>query len=211
MPCSVVCISGADGAGAQQVGRAVAAELGFQLVDEGIVEQAAREAGVDPAVAADAERRTSVVARLLEELSASGTAASYSLAGFFVPDPEESGPSAEALRDLIRAVVGETAARGSVVIVSHAASHALAGRDDVLRVLVTAPVESRRRRLCAERGLEEAAGRKLQEDSDAGRAHYLKRFYGVGAELPTHYDVVVNTDRLGTDAAVGLVVQAARS
>jgi cytidylate kinase len=210
MPCNVVCISGVDGAGAQQVGRAVADELGFRLVDEGIVAQAAREAGVDPRVAADAERRTTVVARLLEDLSSSGAAASYSLGGFFVPDPEESGPSAEALRGLIRTVVEETAAQGDVVIVAHAASHALAGREGALRVLVTAPVESRRRRLCAERGLDDAAGRKLQENSDAGRAHYLKRFYGVGAELPTHYDLVLNTDRLGTDVAAGLVVQAAR-
>jgi cytidylate kinase len=211
MPCSVVCISGADGAGAQPVGRAVADALGFRLIDEGIVAQAAAEAGVDPQVVADAERRTTVVARLLEELSTSGTAASYSLAGFFVPDPEASTPSADALRSLIRSVVEETAARGDVVIVAHAASHALAGREGALRVLVTAPAESRRRRLCEERGLDDAAGRKLQEDSDAGRARYLKRFYGVGSELPTHYDLVLNTDRLGTDVAAGLVVQAARS
>ena len=46
------------------------------------------------------------------------------------------------LRNLIRMAIEETAERGNVVIVAHAASHALAGRYDVLRVLVTASAET---------------------------------------------------------------------
>lgn len=46
---------------------------------------------------------------------------------------------------------------------------------------------------------------------DAGRADYLKRFYGVGGELPTHYDLVLNTDRLDAETAAELVLLAVRS
>jgi hypothetical protein len=65
--------------------------------------------------------------------------------------------------------------------------------------------------VAAELGVDEPEAAKLLEESDAGRAAYLRRFYGVSAELPTHYDLVLNTDRLGTDLAAGLVVQAARA
>ena len=45
--------------------------------------------------------------------------------------------------------------------------------------------------------------------ADAARADYLRRFHGLSAELPTHYDLVVNTDALSIDQAAELVAQAA--
>ena len=40
------------------------------------------------------------------------------------------------------------------------------------------------------------------------RRDYLKRFYELDEELPTHYDLVVNTDVLTLEQAAGLVVHA---
>jgi cytidylate kinase len=45
----------------------------------------------------------------------------------------------------------------------------------------------------------------VAESRDAG----LKRFYGISRELPTHYDLVVNTERVGADRAVDAIVAAA--
>jgi cytidylate kinase len=47
-------------------------------------------------------------------------------------------------------------------------------------------------------------------ESDQARADYFRAFYGVGRELPTHYDLVVNTDVLGPDQAAEIVVYAAQ-
>ena len=103
------------------------------------------------------------------------------------------------MRALIREAIEEAAGRGSVVIVAHAASFALAGEEGILRVLVTASPETR-------------AGRSegSLEDSDAARADYLRRFYGVDHELPTHYDLVINTDVVSVERAADLVALAAR-
>ena len=100
-------------------------------------------------------------------------------------------------------------ARGEVVIVSHAASHALAGNDDVLRVLVTASHDTRARRVAEAAELDDKKAAKLVADSDAQRAAYLKRFYGVGDELPTHYDMALNSDSLSIESMSALVVAAA--
>ncbi len=78
-----------------------------------------------------------------------------------------------------------------------------------LRVLVTASPETRIRRLIDTSGLEEKQATKSIGANDAGRADYLKRFYGVAQESPTHYDLVINTDRIPADQWSELVVNAA--
>ena len=51
--------------------------------------------------------------------------------------------------------------------------------------------------------------RKAVEESDRARALYLERFYEVGKEMPTHYDVTVNTETMTIASAARLVMQAA--
>jgi cytidylate kinase len=210
MAARVVCISAADGAGAEQVGALVAGELGFKLVDEHVIARAADRAGVEPATMAEVERRKSFVGRMLEELAPSTTAAAVSMGAFAAPLDHGIPPSDE-LRALIRAAIEDVAEEGDVVIVAHAASVALAQRDGALRVLVTASPEVREQRLADARGIDGGDARKLLRKVDANRADYLKRFYGVSEELPTHYDVVLSTDRLDAEQAAQLVVHAARA
>lgn len=95
----------------------------------------------------------------------------------------------------------DLADEGEVVIVSHAASHALAGAPDVLRVLVTASPEIRARRIEGVDPLGFAEAKRKVAASDDARADYLRWFYGVEAELPTQYDqqaasVIVGAARL---------------
>ncbi len=206
----VVCISGSHvGTHMHEIATGVAAQLGFTLVDEAIIARAADEAGVDPHVVADVEQRQTRVARLLDALSSSSDATAHAFSlGASVYTPSDV-PMTEELRGLIRAAIEEIAAHGDVVIVSHAASHALATYEDALRVLVTASVETRCSRLEAEDALNEQEAARDVKDSDAARADYLKRFYGIKQELPTQYDLLVNTDRLTTDEAVAVIALAA--
>lgn len=202
-----MCISRPEGAGGADVGRIVSERLGFAYVDEEIVARAAAKGGVSAEDVADEERRKRALGRLLQEIGRGASVESYGLGGIAWPQHEEATP--DAIRGLIQQAIEETAARGDVVIVSHAASHALSGRDDVLRVLVTASPDTRARRLAEARGLETKQAAKAVKDADAARADYLRRFYGVSAESPTQYDLVVNTDVLGVDKAAELVAAAA--
>jgi hypothetical protein len=206
----VVAISPTDGAAGEQLGPVVARELGFQLVDEEIVAQAAQEAGVNAEVVADVERRKSVLARLLAGLAEGAPGGATAFSGF-APITEHPGPNRDALRGLIRSVLWESAERGNAVIVAHAASLALATRTDVLRVLITASPETRARRLAEAQNIDQAEAEKLVARGDANRADYLKRFYGVSTELPTHYDIVLSTDRIAVEDAAALILTAARS
>jgi Cytidylate kinase-like family len=189
----------------REVARGVAEKLGFALVDEEIILRAAAEAGVEPGLVADAERRRSFIERAVQGVASGGDPTGFVYAGVVAA----AEPAGAELRDLIRTAIEETAGRGNVVIVAHAASHALASQPDVLRVLVTASPSVRQARVASERELSEKDAARVLERSDAARADYLKRFYGAKRESPTQYDVVVSTDRLSPAEAVSVVAVAA--
>jgi cytidylate kinase len=205
MASDVICVSSNDGAEAFDAATEVAEKLGWRLVDEDIVSRAAVEAGVNREVVADVERRKSVVERLLENLSTSGASMAY------VPALAESlsGPHSDDLRGLIRSVIEDVADQGRAVIVAHAASLALSEREGVLRVMITASPQTRARRIATTLELDEREATRLLERSEAGRADYVKRFYGIAEESPEHYDLVINTDRLTASEAAGLILHAA--
>lgn len=201
MACNVICISHETGAAGEEVGRLVAERLGFLYVDEDIVVRAAAKAGTDPARVAGQEQRQSLAVRALEAIAAGG-AELPALAGG-VPLPGSTESPAERIRMFIREAIVQTAARGNVVIVAHAASFAVSLREQNLRVLVAGTPETRAARLGGADGL------RTIKKADAGRRDYLKRFYDVEQELPIHYDLVVNTDRLGVEGAAAAITHAA--
>jgi cytidylate kinase len=202
----VVCISSATGAGVEEIAELVAERLGLRIVDEAIVARAAQEAGVDHEVVADVELRKSFIASLFRDL---GTSAGFVAAGSGYPVVDDEAFSTADLRTLIRSAIEEAADEGDAVIVSHAASIALSERKDVLRVFVTGTPEARAARVAAARGIWDDAAEKQIADADSGRADYFRRFFDLRQELPTHYDLVVNTDRIDTRLAADLIVGAA--
>jgi len=209
MATRIVTISHADGAVGDSIGRSVADRLGFRYVDEEIIEIAAKKHGLDADLVADAERRKGLFARLLDDLASGSILDPVGTGGILLSDTTNL-PRREELRALIVEAIRETAQHGNVVIVSHAAGIPLAGRDDLLRVLVTASFDTRVRRVAAGRSMDMGEAEKLMKDSDAGRADYFRRFYKIERELPTHYDLVVNSDKLTPEEATDIVVAAAK-
>jgi len=203
----VVCISHATGAGGEEVGRLVAERLGFLYVDEEIVARAGTKGSVDAADVANEERRKSLAARLLEAMAKVG-GETWAIGGA-IPLHDGVELASDEIRALIRETIEQTAARGNAVIVAHAASYAVGSGPSVLRVLVTASPTTRATRIAGTEESDETQAARVVKDSDAGRADYLKRFYDIGQELPTHYDLVVNTDALSTEQAAELITQAA--
>src|SRR5438309_7771664 len=203
MNATVIAISRALGAGGEEVGRNVAARLGFRFVDDEIVARAAAKAGVDSQTMEKVERSPSLIERILKHM---GTAA---------VDPGFGASAAPVLNvsdsyeNLIAEVIHETARAGNVVILAHGASIPLAGMPGLLRVLITGSPAARAARIAAAAGIEPSKAAKQVEDSDRQRRDFLQRFYEVRQELPTHYDLVVNTDQIALDRATDLIAGAA--
>ena len=212
----VVCISRTTAAGGEAIGHAVSERLGFRYVDDEVITLAAETAGIDPTFVESAEHEQSLFSRLMATLvapprSARGFIARPTSGKYYDEDaPPSTTVAGEELRRLIQNAILEIAQRGEAVIVAHAASFALARNPDVLRVAVTASPDVRIARLWVpNRLVSEEDYAKAIADSDRERRRYLARFYDVHEELPTHYDVVINTDRLSMDEAVAAIVAAA--
>jgi cytidylate kinase len=220
----VICISASDGANAAEVATAVGEALGFPVINDEIVSRAAAEAGVDKQSIVDVEQRKSAVSKIMARLSPSSGAArdkevAHSVdaqitAGMigvaFAGNADSKRPSEE-LRGLIRSAIDEFMAQGNVVILTHAAAQSLAGRDGVVRVFITASPATRSKRLAEQFNVDAKHADGMVKNGDAGRADYLKRFYEIEHEGPTHYDIVINTDKLtASEAAAAIVSLAAR-
>ncbi len=206
MKFDIICISRQAAAGGESIGHAVAQRLGFRYLDEQIIERAAWQAKISPTMLAAAERPQPLVKRLMEKV---GVATPPTDILHWVQGQVDHRPHDQDLRAMIRASILEVAAYGRVVIVAHAASMALASIAGVLRVLVTASPDVRIQRVADfERIIPEEAERRISL-SDRARQEYLQRFYNVDAELPTHYDLVLNTDRWSVEQAAELIVSVA--
>jgi cytidylate kinase len=160
------------------------------------------------AVVADEERRKSLATRMLGSISDGGSSA-MALGGGALPVVLEHEASSNEIQALIREAIEQTAARGDVVITAHAAAHALKPGGNTLRVLITASPTTRAQRVSEREGVDIARGKRTVKAADAGRRDYLKRFYDVAQELPTHYDLVVNTDGISVEEAAALVAHVA--
>ena len=202
-----VTVSRQYGAGGSEVGRRVAEQLGWTVVDNDFIGAVAARAGVPAeAVAAYEERVPSLMARLARALAVSSPE-------MFVPLADVEGEPDEAtLVAVTERVIREAAAGGRVVLVGRGGQALLAAarEQEGLHVYVTAPRAERVRVVAARRGIPEVEAARLADTTDADRDRYVQRHYHRRRDDPANYHLVVNTGLLGYDGAADLVVTAAR-
>ncbi len=131
-----------------------------------------------------------------------------------IPAFEESGP---AILDRIEKGMDTTryfaalsgiakshAEKGDVILVGRGGALFLKDHPGAFHVLLTADLSVRIRRVMAFRWINEGPAREVIAASDRTRAAFYRTCFGVEWTDPLHYDIVVNTGRLGV-SAVGLV------
>jgi cytidylate kinase len=202
----VVTVSRQIGAEGTRVAERVAAALAFRLADRELAASVAARAGIRPEDAAALEERTpGFLERFLR-------ASAAELPDAFVPPSGAPGDSEEArLVRATRALVRELAAEGRVVIVGRGAFAILGAEPGALHVRIVAPREARVRRLAERLGTDAKAAASLLARSDAERARYFEAYHGLDVNDPTHFDLVLNTARLGVEGAAALVVARVRA
>ena len=206
MAVHVVTIAMTTGARADQVGRLVAEHLGFQYISDEIIGRAAQHAGVSPRDVAEVEHSQSLIRRII---TAMGLVALPELG--MSPLPLEVIDPSASYRRLIQEVIREVAVQGRVVILAHGAGILLAGAPGVLRVLVTASLATRAQRLVAKSNQDEREATREIQRADRERRGFFKRFFDLDEELPTHYDLVANTDVLSPEAVARVIACAAEN
>ncbi|HUP83427.1 MAG TPA: cytidylate kinase-like family protein [Candidatus Limnocylindria bacterium] len=212
----VITISRQFGAAGAPVGRALAERFGAEFLDRAIVAQAALRAGIPEAdLESYDERLPTMWQRVTSALSASPDPAMPSMT--YV---EQLPPLSvhERLVEVTRHVVEEAAATGNAVIVGRGGVFILGKQPGTLHVELHASLDARVRYLLArvedipaEARPEEKALRELCQSIDAARAEYIRSIFDADWLDLAHYDLAIDTGRLGVAKSVDLIEAAARA
>src|SRR5438094_5924132 len=202
----VITITRQYASGGSEVARLVAAELGWDVIDNEFVDEVARRAGLPPdAVAQREERAPGLLERLARTLAAGSPEMFIATAGVPRVEPDEA-----AIVQLTERVIAETAAQGRIVLVGRGAQAVLAQRPDALHAYVVAG-KPWRIRLAVERvGVIEPDAERVLDETDRRRDQYVRTYYGRPRQDVVNYDLVLNTEKLGIEGAAALVVTEAR-
>lgn len=181
---TIVTLSREMGSRGDDIARVVAERLGLRLVGREMINRAAQDAGAGEVALAE-----------LDELGLLGV--------------KPSAASLKRYREKIVEIIEMQAAEGNVLLLGRGSQVVLGRRRDVLHVRITAPRELRQE-VVQDRckvSAEVAAARIAA--SDAARAGYHKRHFGVRWDDEALYDVILNMARLTVPAAVEIVCAAA--
>ena len=208
----VITIGRQFGAGGATVGRMLADRLGTDFLDSQIIDEVARRLQLPKEeVEAEDEHPGSLLARLLVAL---GSATSEPL---IPPEatawtPPNAGPTFDtrkAVLSITQHVILEAARAGNVVIVGRGGAYILGNHAGALHVFLRAGEAVRAKVVMARLKLasEDEARRRLKQ-ADENWTAYIKQVYGHDRNLPGHYDLVLDTGRLGYDGTIEAIVAA---
>ncbi|MDD5723799.1 MAG: cytidylate kinase-like family protein [Syntrophales bacterium] len=105
------------------------------------------------------------------------------------------------------AAIGE---QGGALIIGRGANLILPP-EETLRVRFIAPMEVRTRNMMQETGINEKEAKQQILLKDAERRDSVKKNFKVDIEDPSYYDLVINTEFLGTEQIVGIIKSALKS
>lgn len=187
----VITISRQYGSGGHRIGALAAEHLGIPFYDREIISLAVLKSGIDEYFFLEAENRE--VGSLLYDLAA-GLNFQTSLNDKIFLAQE--------------AVIRELAAEKSCVIVGRCAGEILRDRKNVLRVLIHADPEDRRKRALEEYGDAAASSRDYMLDMDEKRARYCRHYTKKRWDRAEHFDLCIDSSLTGMEGAAQIIQEA---
>jgi cytidylate kinase len=177
---SIVAMSEAVGSTGTEIGRGLAAALGWEFADREIITKAAESFGEGVSELRHAtEEKPTLWDRFRQ--------------------------SQQRYATYVEATVLEMAARDNVVLVGRASTVILRDVRHALRARVIAPEHLRAHRIEQQQGLTSEAARETVRHADHDLASRVRFLYHLEWDQPLLYDVVLNTERLSVPRAVAVL------
>ena len=208
---SIITIARQYGAGGSSVGQMLARKLNAELLDRQLIGEVARrlELPKDEVEAQD-EQPGSFLNRLLIALGSASPEPSIPAAGdaWALPYADPAFDPRRAVLEVTQQVIKEAARGGNVVIIGRGGAYILRDLEGALHVFLRAAEGTRLKTLMERFGLAEDEARRRMKQTDANRTAYIRQVYGRQWTHPSHYDLVLDTGRLGYDVAANVILAA---
>jgi hypothetical protein len=190
----------------------LATRLKADFLDSAIIDEVARRLQLPKEeVEAEDEQPGSLLARLLVAL---GTASTEPLipaetAAWTPPNAAPTFDTRKAVLQITQHVIQEAARAGNVVIVGRGGAYILSKDPNALHVFLRAREDVRVKTIMERFNMSsEDEARKRLKQSDENWTSYIRQVYGHDRVHPGHYDMVLDTGRLGYDATCEVVIAA---
>lgn len=186
----VITISREAGSGGQLVAKGIAKRLGFDLFHREVIQEMAESAQVN--------------SRLLETLDEKGLSMLEDWISSLVHE-RHLWPD-QYLQHLMK-VIATIGRHGRAIIVGRGANFVLPPEKG-FRVRIVAPQELRVQNVARDLDIpvNEAKRRVIRTNSD--RRAFIRKYFNADISDPINYDLVINTETLSVDAAIGTICSA---
>ena len=183
---SLITISQSMGSADPDIARNVAKKLDLELFDDQRLRERAKQLGIEA-----------------EDLKGLDEKAPGFLDSFLSTKPES-------YLKFMESVIYEVAKEGQGVIMGHGSQILLRDFGCALHVLIHAPQSYRIEQMANTKGLSADAAKKLIQKSDNERKGFFHFAFNLNWDDPSLYDLIINTGKLGSEAAVNLIIETAR-
>lgn len=190
-PSPVITISRLIGSGASEIAKAVAAEMDCELLGIRIMDEVARQSNTSKAlVDALDERVNSQFRDWLDKVVLS-----------------RETMDAATHRQLLIKTINYFMEMGNVVLLGRGAGF-LPRHRPRLDVRIVAPIKFRIRRMMKLQQCSEHEAVRMITESDSVRSDFVQQVFGVNWWDTRHYDLVINTESIQIEGAVGVIKRA---
>lgn len=202
---SVITIARQFGAGGKTLGRWVAEKLGYELIDEELVEMVAKEANVSTEMAdsvAEEAGNEGVFARMMSKLGPYRKG--------YVEVAMEKSPGyldGNLYISLLHKVIPKVASQDNVVIVGRGAQYVLGDRQDTYHFLMLADMEYRIDFMMKYYKLDRKQAQIVVEKQSKRRLNLYRYFGRTDFDQPNLYHMIFNMNRVELEEAVQAVYQ----
>ncbi|MDQ6721800.1 MAG: cytidylate kinase-like family protein [Candidatus Dormibacteraeota bacterium] len=210
----VITIGRQFGAGGRRVAEMLAGRLKVDVLDSQLINNVAQRLQLpQEEVEAEDEQPGSLLHRLLMALgSASGEPMiPPETAAWNPPNVDPVFDTRRAVLEITQQVIREAAREGNVIIIGRGGAYILRDFPGALHVYLRAAEAVRLKAVMARFKLSEEEARRRLKQTDENWTAYIKQVYGHDRNLPSHYDMVLDTGRLGYEATVEAILAALRA
>ncbi len=200
---SVITIARQFGAGGKTLGSRVAEKLGYEVIDEQIVEMVAKEADVSPDWVDSIAKETGSEGLLKRLASKLGP-----FRKGYVEVAMEKKPGyidGDLYISLLHRVIPVIADQDNVIIIGRGGQYILGDRPDTFHFLMIADLENRIKFIMEHYNLDRTQAQLVVEQQSRRRLNLYRYFARTDYDQPELYHMVFNMNRINLDEAVHTV------
>ncbi len=193
----IITIARQYGSGGREVGRKLSELIGYRFYDKNLITLAAQKSGLSTDALSTVDEKAA--SSLLYTLAMGSSVYNLGI-----------GPLTQPINDRLFVVqseiIKELASTGDgIIIVGRCADYVLSERDNLIRVFITAPFDTRVKTVMARHDLTESKAKDLIVKTDKRRSNYYSYYTGDKWGKSDKYDLVISTEKLGVDGAAEMI------